>query len=121
MIVERNVAIPADDGLKLCADIFRPDDEKSALVIIPKVPMEKASSTKTAIRINGTGFWRPIQTFFQVKPAKSFMTREAADPELWTKWGYVYIRIDSRGTGRTPEFLDIFSPREIKDFYDAIE
>jgi hypothetical protein len=31
------------------------------------------------------------------------------------------IRIDSRGSGKTPGVLDPFSPREIRDYYDAIE
>ena len=31
------------------------------------------------------------------------------------------IRVDARGSGRSPGKLDIFSPREIKDYYNAIE
>jgi uncharacterized protein len=35
--------------------------------------------------------------------------------------GYVVIRVDSRGTGRSPGFLDIWSAREAKDLYNCIE
>ncbi len=41
MIIERDVAIPTDDGTILRADIFRPDDEKPAPVIMTLGPYGK--------------------------------------------------------------------------------
>ena len=35
--------------------------------------------------------------------------------------GYVCVRIDSRGCGRSPGVIDHHSPRETRDFYDCIE
>ena len=35
--------------------------------------------------------------------------------------GYVCVRVDSRGAGCSPGFIDHFSPRETQDFYDCIE
>ena len=35
--------------------------------------------------------------------------------------GYVCVRVDSRGTGRSPGHVDHFSPRETRDFYQCIE
>ena len=35
--------------------------------------------------------------------------------------GYVCGRVDSRGAGRSPGFIDPFSPRETRDFYECIE
>ena len=35
--------------------------------------------------------------------------------------GYVCVRVDSRGVGRTPGTLAPFSPQEAQDYYDAIE
>ena len=49
------------------------------------------------------------------------MNWETVDPEIWVPWGYACIRVDSRGAGRSPGFLDIFSARETKDYYEAIE
>ncbi|SPF06204.1 CocE/NonD family hydrolase [Streptomyces sp. MA5143a] len=46
---------------------------------------------------------------------------ETVDPEKWVPDGYVVIRVDSRGAGRSPGYLDIFSPRETRDYYDCIE
>jgi predicted acyl esterase len=46
---------------------------------------------------------------------------ETVDPEKWVPDGYVVIRVDSRGAGRSPGYLDIFSPRETLDYYQCIE
>ena len=46
---------------------------------------------------------------------------EVVDPEKWVPHDYVCVRVDSRGAGCSPGFIDHFSPRETKDFYDCIE
>ena len=46
---------------------------------------------------------------------------ETVDPEKWVPEGYTVVRVDSRGAGRSPGKLAVFSPREIKDYYDCIE
>ena len=46
---------------------------------------------------------------------------EVVDPEKWVPDGYVCVRVDSRGAGRSPGYLDPFSPRETRDFYECIE
>ena len=46
---------------------------------------------------------------------------ETADPERWVPFGYVCVRVDSRGAGRSPGVIDCWSPREIEDFCDCIE
>ena len=46
---------------------------------------------------------------------------ELVDPQQWTAFGYAVVRIDSRGAGRSPGFVDVWSPREARDFYDCIE
>ena len=35
--------------------------------------------------------------------------------------GYVCVRVDSRGAGRSPGLLDVWSPRETQDLYHCIE
>jgi predicted acyl esterase len=46
---------------------------------------------------------------------------EVVDPEKWVPEGYACVRVDSRGTGRSPGYVDHFSPRETRDFRDCIE
>ena len=120
MIIERDVAIPSDDGIVLRADVFRPNDGVPAPVIMTQGPYGKGVEYKTGYA-NAWNWLLENHPNILQNSTKSFMTWETVDPETWTPWGYVCIRVDSRGTGRTPGFLDIISPREIKDFYNAIE
>ena len=46
---------------------------------------------------------------------------EVVDPEKWVPDGYVCVRVDSRGAGRSPGRLDPFSPRETSDLAACIE
>ena len=46
---------------------------------------------------------------------------ETADPEKWVPDGYACVRVDSRGAGRSPGRLDIFSAQETRDYYECIE
>ena len=41
---------------------------------------------------------------------------EVVDPEKWVPDGYLGVRVDSRGAGRSPGFIDPFSPRETRVF-----
>jgi uncharacterized protein len=43
------------------------------------------------------------------------------DPEKWVPDGYVCVRVDSRGAGRSPGYLSHNDARENKDFHDCIE
>jgi putative CocE/NonD family hydrolase len=121
MIIERDVPIPSDD-ITLRADVFRPKDSNSnpAPVIMTMGPYGKGVEYKTGYPPQ----WKwLITTYPDILPGstRSFMTWETVDPETWVPWGYVVIRVDSRGAGRSPGYLDIFSPREVKDYYNAIE
>jgi putative CocE/NonD family hydrolase len=51
----------------------------------------------------------------------AFQIWELADPEKWVPDGYVCIRVDGRGSGRSPGKISLLSERETKDFYDCIE
>jgi putative CocE/NonD family hydrolase len=119
MIIERDVSIPSD-GITLRADIFRPKDSKLAPIIMTMGPYGKGVEYKTGYASQWNWF---INAHPDVLPGstRSFMTWETVDPETWIPWGYAVIRVDSRGAGRSPGHLDIFSPQETKDYYNAIE
>jgi uncharacterized protein len=51
----------------------------------------------------------------------SLLTYETVDPEIWVPFGYAIVRVDSRGAGRSPGYLEIFSKREARDYYNCIE
>ena len=50
-----------------------------------------------------------------------YQSWEVVDPEKWVPDGYVCLRVDSRGCGRSPGYLDLYSAREAKDYYNCIE
>ncbi|MCE0764095.1 CocE/NonD family hydrolase [Pseudonocardia kujensis] len=120
MIVERDVPIPMEDGVVLRADVFRPDTVDPAPVIMTLGPYGKGVKYEE-------GFAPQWQWMMRTHPdvlpgsTRSMMAWETVDPETWVPWGYACVRVDSRGAGRSPGVLDIFSPREIRDYYEAIE
>ena len=51
-----------------------------------------------------------------------YQSWEVADPEKWVPDGYVVLRVVyPRGAGRSPGFIDHFSPRETQDLFNTIE
>ena len=53
--------------------------------------------------------------------SNKYQVWELADPEKWVPDGYACVRVDSRGAGRSPGFIDIWSPREARDIYNCVE
>ena len=120
MIIEQDVPIPTDDGIIIRADVYRPKENRPCPVIMTLGPYGKGVPYRDGFAPQ----WKwLISTHPNILPGstREFMNWETVDPEIWVPWGYVCIRVDSRGAGRSPGKLDIFSPREIKDFYNAIE
>jgi predicted acyl esterase len=64
-----------------------------------------------------------IESFPEVLEGTSsvYQSWELVDPERWVPDGYICLRVDSRGAGRSPGYLDPFSPRETQDIYECIE
>ena len=120
MIVERDVGIPMDDGLILRADIFRPRENKKVPAIMNLGPYNKGLRYQEGYAPE----WKRLtEEHPEVLKGStcSFMTWETLDPERWVPKGYAIIRVDSRGAGRSPGYLDLYSPREVRDYYIAIE
>lgn len=121
MIVERDLPVPMDDGLILRADVFRPPGPGPFPVIMSLGPYGKSlpfQSEWFAAR------WeRLLAGHPEIAEGSScaHMNWETVDPEQWIPHGYAVVRADSRGAGRSPGVLDLLSPREIRDYYLAIE
>ena len=50
-----------------------------------------------------------------------FLRWEVPDPQRWVPDGFIIIVVDSRGSGQSPGYLDLYSPRENQDYFEAIE
>lgn len=120
MIIEKDVVITASDGNELRADVFRPNTDDPVPVIMTLGPYAKG----VPYRVGFAPQWQwLLKTYPHILPGSSreYMNWETIDPEIWVPWGYACVRVDSRGAGRSPGLLDIFSVREVHDYYDAIE
>jgi uncharacterized protein len=120
MRIDWDVPITMDDGLVLRCDVYRPADDGKYPVIMHYGPYNKwlhlqdgypaqwkVMTDKHPETVQGT--------------SNKYQNWEAVDPEKWVPDGYACVRVDSRGAGRSPGSMDVYSPRETKDFYDCIE
>lgn len=120
MRIDWDIVIEVDDGLQLRADVYRPDDDGQYPVILSYGPYAKG----LAFQEGYPSAWNRMAEEHPDVVAGStnkYQSWEVCDPEKWVPEGYVCVRVDSRGAGRTPGYIDHFSPRETKDFYECIE
>lgn len=120
MRVEWNAPIRARDGLILRADIFRPLADGAFPVLLSYGPYGKG----LAFQEGYPSAWNAMAAKHPDVVAGSsnlYQNWEVADPEKWVPDGYVLVRVDSRGCGRSPGYVSHFSPEETNDLYDCIE
>lgn len=120
MRIDWDVELLMDDHLTLKADVFRPTNEGSYPVVLSYGPYAKGLLFQDGYPDQWN---RMVADFPEIVEGSTnqYQNWEVVDPEKWVPHGYVCVRVDSRGTGRSPGFVDPFSPRETKDMYDCIE
>jgi uncharacterized protein len=120
MNIDWDVPIEMDDGLVLRADVYRPDEDDRYPVILSYGPYGKG----LAFQEGYASAWEVlVEQHPDVAAGSSnrYQNWEVVDPEKWVPDGYVCVRVDSRGAGRSPGFLNPFSERETRDLYACIE
>lgn len=120
MRIEWDVPIEMADGTVLRADVFRPVADGRYPVIMTHGPYAKG----LAFQQGYAGMWKPLASKYPEVVAGTsarYENWETVDPEKWVPDGYACVRVDSRGAGRSPGYLDIFSPQETRDYYECIE
>src|SRR5438128_5937882 len=120
MRIDWDVPIRADDGLVLRADVCRPLAAGKQPVILTYGPYGKWLHFEDLY----TDQWRRMvaeHADVAYGSTNQYQSWEVVDPEKWVPDGYACVRVDSRGAGRSPGYIDHFSPRETKDFYLCIE
>jgi predicted acyl esterase len=120
MHIDWNVPIAMDDGLVLRADVFRPISDGRYPVILSYGPYAKGLAFQD-------GYPNQWQLMIAQHPdvaagsTNKYQSWEIVDPEKWVPDDYVCVRVDSRGCGCSPGYIDHFSPRETQDFYQCVE
>lgn len=120
MRIDWDVPITVDDGLVVRADVFRPLADGQYPTILSYGPYGKWLHFEDLY----TDQWRRMVDQHPDVAAGStnkYQNWEVVDPEKWVPDGYACVRVDSRGAGRSPGHLDLWSAREAKDQYDCIE
>jgi putative CocE/NonD family hydrolase len=115
-----DVPIAMSDGIVLRADVFRPVAEGRYPVLLSYGPYAKG----LAFQEGYPSAWeRMIQQHPDVAAGSGnlYQNWEVVDPEKWVPHGYACVRVDSRGCGHSPGYVDPFSPRETLDLYACIE
>jgi predicted acyl esterase len=112
--------IPVDDGLVLRADVYRPIEDGRYPVILSYGIYAKGLAFQE-------GYPHQWEKMVQDHPeilkgsTNKYQNWETTDPERWVPHGYAIVRVDSRGAGWSPGFMDPSCPREIDDLNQCIE
>jgi uncharacterized protein len=120
MRIDWDVPIPMEDDVVLRADIFRPIGGESCPVILSYGPYAKGLSFQEGYKGNWARLIKAAPEVLQGSSNK-YQNWELVDPEKWVPDGYACVRIDSRGAGRSPGYLDVWSEREAQDLYVCVE
>src|SRR5499427_4700696 len=120
MQIAWDAPIAMDDDVVLRADVFRPVGGGKYPVILSYGPYAKGLAFQEGYK----SAWLRMTRDYPESAAGSsnkYQNWELVDPEKWVPDGYAIVRVDSRGAGRSPGYLEVWSPREAKDLYDCIE
>ena len=121
MKVQKDIQIPLSDGSVLFANLFSPDQTGTYPVMISFGVYGKDIHFEDGFNPQ----WLKLKEIYpeldQNGSSGEFLRWEVPDPERWIPDGYVLLVVDSRGSGKSPGYLDIYSPRETQDYYEAIE
>jgi predicted acyl esterase len=120
MLIDWDTPITMDDGVVLRADVFRPVAKGRYPIILNYGPYAKGHAFQDS---RSFAWERMIAKKPEVAAGSGnkYQNWEVVDPEKWVPDGYAIVRVDARGTGCSPGYVDPWSAREAKDTYDCVE
>lgn len=121
LLFEKNVTIEVSDGTRLSANVFRPREPGRYPVIMAAGVYGKDVHFADGFKPQWEKLCRLYPGLCEDGSTGKYLRWETVDPERWVPHGYVVIHVDARGSGKSPGYLDPMSPREIQDYYEAIE
>lgn len=116
VVAEQDLKIPMSDGIRLSADIWKPDTAEKLPVVLGFHCYHATGQTgpiKPAAL--STAQWRnPGQE-------RTNASLEAGDPLFFARRGYIHVVCNARGTGKSEGTWDFSGPQETRDLYETIE
>ena len=115
VVIEREVAVPMRDRVKIYTDIYRPEGGEDLPAIIAWCPYGKHQTGPDV-------FDRyPNRTCVPQGVPSKWAKFEAPDPAYWCRHGYAVINPDARGSWMSEGDLYTIGGREADDIHDLIE
>jgi predicted acyl esterase len=117
IIIERDVAVPMRDGVRLFANLFRPTADGPHPVIMSVTPYGK---DKLPDRLAAL-FMRLAGVKFGKLNCSHLTGFESPDPVYWLQQGYAVLQADVRGMHKSEGEAGILRQQDAEDYYDLIE
>ena len=120
--VDWDVPVTMRDGVRLRANVFRPDDAEAHPVLLCAHPYGKDD---LPIHHRTRHGYRPSAQYHLMRSAplthSAWASWESPDPGHWVPRGYVVINADLRGWGTSEGEPGVFGEQEGLDLHDLIE
>ena len=117
IIIERDLAVPMRDGVRLFANLFKPVADGPSPVIMSVTPYGKDKAANGIpslfMRLSGVRFGK-----LECSRLTGF---ESPDPVHWVEQGYAVVQADVRGMHKSEGHAGILRPQDAQDYYDLIE
>ncbi len=116
ILMEQDVAIPLRDGVKIYADIYRPETDNQNLPILLAWAAYGKQGSQYIYALS------PDRAHIRKERCSGLDTFEGPDPAYWVYHGYAVVNVDPRGAVNSEgDRMCNCGYEEAKDVYDAIE
>jgi putative CocE/NonD family hydrolase len=115
--IERDLAVPMRDGVRLFANLYRPVEEGPHPLIMSVTPYGK---DKLPDRV-ANFFMRFSGIQFGSLNFSRLTGFESPDPIYWVQQGYAVVQADVRGYHKSEGHAGVLRQQDAEDYYDLIE
>src|SRR5437870_1828138 len=111
---DRDVAVPMPDGVRLMANIFRPEQDGRYPVVMSVSPYGKDALPEDY------GLFRALGINVGTFRISDYAAFEAPDPGFWVPHDYIVMHANARGMWNSEGNATWLSPRDAQDYYHLI-
>ena len=126
VLCEYDLAVPVADGVVLTANVFRSRSAAAAGARVPAIMCAHPYDNSLIPALGKTPFRGPPPHYRIIpqagKPKFSTLTSwESPDPNFWIPEGYAVVNLNLPGFGSSAGDPTVFTDRQAKSYYEAIE